>query len=173
MIKVVVSACLLGSPVRYDGRDKKSEHPVLQRWLDEGRIVSVCPEMLGGLGTPRPPSEIVAGSRSVVTPEGRDVTDAFETGARLAAEQASANDVRVAILKEGSPSCGSSHVYDGTFTHTRVAGEGVTTALLRGRGLAVFSEDELDAAEAYVTALERGGAPCKIKDPPCKMKVRP
>jgi len=55
VIKVVVSSCLLGAPVRYDGRDKKSGHPILQRWLDEGRVVSVCPEMLGGLGTPRPP----------------------------------------------------------------------------------------------------------------------
>ena len=155
MIKIVVSACLLGSPVRYDGRDKKSEHSVLRRWLEEGRIVSVCPEMLGGLGTPRLPSEIVRGTWRVVTPEGRNVTDAFESGARAAAEQASANDVRVAILKEGSPSCGSSFVYDGTFTRTKVAGEGITTALLRERGIAVFSEEELDAADAYVTALER------------------
>src|ERR1051325_6113389 len=98
MIRIAVSACLLGSPVRYDGRDKKSDHPVLQRWLDEGRLVSVCPEMLGGLGTPRPPSEIVAGTRRVVTPSGDDVTAAFERGACSAFEQA--GGVRVAILKE-------------------------------------------------------------------------
>ena len=153
MIKVVVSACLLGSPVRYDGRDKKSDHPVLQRWMEEGRVVSVCPEMLGGLGTPRPPSEIVAGTRRVVTPAGADVTAAFEQGARIAFEQA--GGVRVAILKEGSPSCGSTYVYDGTFTHTRVAGEGVTARYLRERGIAVFSEEQLDAAEAYVAELER------------------
>jgi uncharacterized protein YbbK (DUF523 family) len=155
VIKVVVSACLLGSPVRYDGRDKKSDHPVIRRWLEEGRVVSVCPEMLGGLPTPRPPSEIVAGTRKVVTPAGQDVTEAFERGARVAAEQASAHDVRVAILKEGSPSCGSTFVYDGTFTRSRVAGEGVTTGLLRERGVAVFSEEQLDAADAYVMALER------------------
>ena len=152
---MVVSACLLGSPVRYDGRDKKSDHPVLQRWLEEGRIVSVCPEMLGGLPTPRPTSEIVAGTRRVTTPAGQDVTGAFDTGARIAAEQAGAHHIRVAILKEGSPSCGSSYVYDGTFTRTRVAGEGVTAGLLRERGLAVFSEEELDAAEEYVSSLER------------------
>jgi uncharacterized protein YbbK (DUF523 family) len=158
VIKIVVSACLLGSPVRYDGRDKKSDHPVLQRWLEEGRIVSVCPEMLGGLPTPRPPAEIMAGTRRVTTPSGEDVTGAFEKGARIAAEQSAAHAIRVAILKEGSPSCGSSYVYDGTFTRTRVAGEGVTAGLLRERGLAVFSEEELDAAEAYVAALERGAA---------------
>ena len=153
MIKVVVSACLLGSPVRYDGRDKKSGHPVLQRWLDEGRIVSVCPEMLGGLGTPRPPAESLAGR--VVTPAGKDVTEAFENGARAVVEQTNMHRVRVAILKEGSPSCGSTFVYDGTFTKTRVAGEGITTAALRNLGIVVFSEERLDAAEEYVAALER------------------
>src|SRR5689334_20945308 len=146
MIKIVVSSCLLGSPVRYDGRDKKSEHPVLQRWMDEGRLVSVCPEMLGGLGTPRPPSEIVAGTGRVVTPAGADVTAAFETGARVSGEIAEASAVRVAILKEGSPSCGSSYVYDGTFTRTRVAGEGITARHLRECGIAVFSEEQLEAA---------------------------
>src|SRR5690242_9591884 len=68
-VKVVVSACLLGAPVRYNGTDKKSTHPILQRWVDEGRTVSVCPEVLGGLGTPRPPAEIVTigGTRRVHT----------------------------------------------------------------------------------------------------------
>ena len=151
MIKIVVSACLLGAPVRHDARDKKSDAPALQRWIDEGRVVSVRPEMLGGLGTPRPPAEIV-GDR-VVTREGRDVTDAFHHGAREAAAQA--EGVRVAILKEGSPSCGSSFVYDGTFSKTAVPGEGITAALLRSRGIAVFSENQIDAADEYIAELER------------------
>lgn len=151
MIKVVVSSCLLGSPVRYDGGDKKSQHPLLERWAAEGRIVSVCPEMLGGLGTPRPPAELV--NDRVVTNQGKDVTDAFTRGAEAALAQA--DGVRIAILKEGSPSCGSSYVYDGTFTRTRVAGEGVTAALLRSRGIAVFSEEEIDAAAAHLERLER------------------
>jgi len=156
VIKVVVSSCLLGTPVRYNGEHKKSGHPVLERWVAEGRVVSVCPEMLGGLGTPRPPAEIVRGTRRVVTPEGRDVTREFEDGARAADEQARANAVRVAILKEGSPSCGSSYVYDGTFTRTRVTGEmGIAAALLRERGIAVFSEEQIDAAAEYVASLER------------------
>ena len=152
MIKVVVSSCLLGDPVRYNGADKRVDHPVLRRWIEEGRVVSVCPEMLGGLGTPRPPAEIVNGR--VVTRDGADVTGAFHEGARLAAGEANANAVRVAILKNGSPSCGSSYVYDGTFSRTRRPGQGVTTTLLRERGIAVFSEDEIDAAAEYVSSLE-------------------
>lgn len=152
MIKVVVSACLLGSPVRYNGRDKKSDHPILQKWLEEGRVVSACPEMLGGLGTPRPPAEIVADR--VLTNEGKDVTEAFQLGARATLDESAIHSVRVAILKEGSPSCGTSFVYDGTFTGTRVARQGVTAALLRENGIAVFSEEQLEAAREYVEALE-------------------
>jgi len=155
VIRILVSSCLLGAPVRHDARDKKCDHAVLQRWIEEGRVVSVCPEMLGGLGTPRPPAEIVNdGSRRVMTREGRDVTPAFEAGARAAADEASANGVRIAILKANSPSCGSSFIYDGTFSGTRVEGDGITAALLRRNGIAVFSEEELDAAERYVASLE-------------------
>jgi uncharacterized protein YbbK (DUF523 family) len=155
VIKILVSSCLLGAPVRYNARDKKCDHAVLQRWIEQGRVVSVCPEMLGGLGTPRPPAEIVNdGSQRVVTRDGTDVTSAFENGARAAAEQGQAENVRIAILKAGSPSCGSSFIYDGTFTKTAVRGAGITAALLRKNGIVVFSEDELDAAEQYVASLE-------------------
>jgi uncharacterized protein YbbK (DUF523 family) len=157
VIKILVSSCLLGAPVRHDARDKKCDHAVLQRWIAEGRVVSVCPEMLGGLGTPRPPAEIVNdGSRRVVTREGNDVTRAFEDGARGAADQGQAENVRIAILKAGSPSCGSSFIYDGTFSKTPVKGEGITAALLRKNGIVVFSEEEMDTAEQYVTSLESG-----------------
>lgn len=155
-MKVVVSACLLGAPVRYNATDKRSDHPVLQRWIAEGRIVTVCPEVLGGLGTPRPPAEIVhaGGLRMVRTNGGRDVTKEFEAGAAESLRQAARAGARVAILKEGSPSCGSTYVYDGTFTGTRLAGEGVTASLLREQGIRVFSENELDAAADYIATLE-------------------
>lgn len=158
MLKVLVSACLLGAPVRYDGRDKKSAHPVLARWIEEGRVVPACPEMLGGLPAPRPPAEIVPASapRRVVTSVGVDVTIAFERGALVTSDLAETHEVRMAILKEGSPSCGTSFVYDGTFSGTRVAGAGVTAALLRARGIAVFSEEEIDDADAYLRAIEEG-----------------
>lgn len=111
--------------------------------------------MLGGLGTPRPPSEIVNdGSRRVMTNEGRDVTREFEAGARAVTEQAAEHGVRLAILKAGSPSCGSSFIYDGTFSKSATPGEGITTAALRRMGVRVFSEEEIDAAEAYVRELE-------------------
>jgi uncharacterized protein YbbK (DUF523 family) len=159
VIKILVSSCLLGAPVRHDARDKKCDHAVLQRWIAQGRVVAVCPEMLGGLGTPRPPAEIVNdGSRRVVTRDGADVTHAFENGARAALDQGRTDDVRIAILKAGSPSCGSSLIYDGTFSKTAVPGEGVTAALLRSQGIVVFSEEELDAAEKYVATLESSGA---------------
>lgn len=164
MIKILVSSCLLGAPVRHDARDKKCDHAILQRWIEEGRVVSVCPEMLGGLGTPRPPSEIVNdGSRRVVTRDGADVTSAFGNGARAAADQGRAEGVRIAILKAASPSCGSAFIYDGTFSGTRVPGEGITTALLRSQGITVFSEEELDAAEQYLSSLESSGASCTIR----------
>jgi len=125
--------------------------------MREGRVVSACPEVLAGLGTPRPPSEIVQvrGATRVLTRIGRDVTAQFERGAALALDQALASGVRVAVLKEGSPSCASAWIYDGTFTGTRVAGEGVTTALLRSRGIRVFSETEIEAADALIARLER------------------
>lgn len=157
MLKVVVSACLLGAPVRFDARDKFCDHPVLQRWIEEGRVVSACPEMLGGLGTPRPPAEIVNdGSRRVFTNDGVDVTREFEAGAAATAQIAAENAVRVAILKSNSPSCGAGFIYDGTFTSTRVPGDGLAAAALRKQGIAVFTENELEAAEAYLASLEGG-----------------
>lgn len=154
--KVLVSACLLGQPVRYDGRS--SGHPdLLQTWQREGRVVPLCPEVAGGLPTPRPPAEIpggqggavLDGEAQVVTVGGEDVSGQFLAGARLALELVRRHGIRVAVLKSGSPSCGNRLVYDGTFSGTKVSGEGVTSALLRREGVLVFSELELeDAARA-------------------------
>jgi uncharacterized protein YbbK (DUF523 family) len=141
-----VSACLLGQPVRYDGQAKTRSSAILDRWRAEGRLVSFCPELAGGLGVPRPPAELVDGR--VLTAAGDDVTSAFVRGARLALEAAVASGVRVAILKEGSPSCGSHRIYDGTFSGTSVEGQGLTASLLVAHGIEVFSEDELEAADA-------------------------
>ncbi|WP_248917889.1 DUF523 domain-containing protein [Pseudomonas entomophila] len=152
--KVLVSACLLGQPVRYDGR--ASGHPdLLQRWQAEGRVVPLCPEVAGGLPTPRPPAEIPGGQGGavldglapVVTVAGEDVSEAFLAGARQALALVRRHGIRVAVLKSGSPSCGNRLTYDGSFTGVKVPGEGVTTALLRREGVLVFSELELDQAE--------------------------
>jgi uncharacterized protein YbbK (DUF523 family) len=154
MLTVLVSACLIGERVRIHGGDARVEHPVLDRWLHEGRLVPVCPEVLGGLGIPRPPAEIIDGR--VFAKTGADVTEEFERGARIAADTATENRVAIAIMKSRSPSCGSGMIYDGTFSGRMVPGDGKTTALLRERGIAVFSELELDEAAAYLDRLEAG-----------------
>ncbi len=151
--KVLVSACLLGQPVRYDGRS--SGHPdLLQLWQQQGRVVPLCPELAGGLPTPRPPAEIpggqggavLDGEARVVTVQGEDVSAEFLAGARLALELVRRHGIRVAVLKSGSPSCGNRQVYDGTFSGCKIDGEGVTSALLRREGVQVFSELELETA---------------------------
>lgn len=115
-------------------------------------MISVCPEVLGGLPTPRPSAEIVGGS--VVTVDGRDVTSAFELGATTVGTLATLHEARVAILKDGSPSCGSTFIYDGSFTGATLRGEGITASLLRSQGVAVFSEHQIEAAAEYLNSLE-------------------
>ncbi|MBI4263969.1 MAG: DUF523 domain-containing protein [Acidobacteria bacterium] len=166
MIKVLVSACLLGEAVRYHGGAAASEHPVLAAWRAEGRLISFCPEVAGGLGVPRPPAEIrgeggasvLSGTGRVVTAGGVDVTDAFLRGARLALDAALAEGVGVAVLKDGSPSCGAGFTYDGSFTGRRRAGPGVTAALLEREGIRVFTELEIERAAECVRELERSEA---------------
>lgn len=159
--KVLVSACLLGQPVRYDGR--ASGHPdLLQRWQAEGRVVPLCPEVAGGLSTPRPPAEIAGGQggqvldgqAQVLTVTGEDVSAAFMAGAQLALALVRRHGIGVAVLKSGSPSCGNRLTYDGSFTGIKVTGEGVTTALLRREGVLVFSELELDQAAQALSHAE-------------------
>lgn len=161
---VLVSACLLGEPVRYDGTDNRVPSSILDRWRTEDRVVPFCPEVAGGLGTPRPPSEIVGGDggdvlegrAEVETDEGRDVTDEYERGAREALEAARRAGARLAVLKDGSPSCGSSYIYDGTFSgRTHEEARGVTTALLERNGIRVFDESSLEAADAFLRQLEK------------------
>jgi uncharacterized protein YbbK (DUF523 family) len=163
MIRVLVSACLLGERVRYNGNAATSANPILTRWLREGRIVPFCPEVAGGLGVPRPAAEIIGGNgqavvdgvASVITHQGVDVTSSFVAGAGAALDAARRQNVRLAILKDGSPSCGSEWIYDGTFTGLkRDGGQGVTTTLLERNGIRVFNELHFDEAAAYLKILE-------------------
>ena len=149
MSKILISACLLGKKVRYDGGDCLQDHPKLKEWIKDNRIVSVCPEVAGGLSTPRPPAEIQA-SRLVLTNQGKDVTNEFKAGAEHALALVKKYGIKVAILKARSPSCGSSKIYDGSFSKTIVDGDGVTTKLLKEHGVQVFSEEQID--EALVAA---------------------
>jgi uncharacterized protein YbbK (DUF523 family) len=156
MEKVLMSACLLGEPVRYHGGDARISHPIVQRWRDEGRLVMLCPEIAGGLSTPRPAAEIVMapGGRRVLTAGGLDVTDAFEAGARAALDACAEHGIRIAVLKDGSPSCGSQTIHDGTFGGRRIEGRGFTAGRLAAHGIAIFSEDQIDAAARYLGSLE-------------------
>ncbi|WP_067490719.1 DUF523 domain-containing protein [Actinomadura hibisca] len=162
MERILVSSCLLGRPVRYDGAGKPVAGALFEGWRAAGRLVPFCPEVGGGLPVPRPPAEIVGGDGTavldgtarVLTDNGQDVTEAFLRGARLALDTAHRSGARIAILKEGSPSCGSHRIYDGTFSGRSTAGDGVTAALLEREGLHVFSENDLPAVAALLANLE-------------------
>lgn len=155
MPKILVSACLLGHKVRYDGKDNLQTHARLQSWIQAGEVITICPEMAGDLPTPRPPAEIQTGrtalevlnnNAQVLAIDGRDVTEHFRAGAYKTLALAQKHNIHVAILTARSPSCGSSQVYDGTFSRILVAGMGVTSALLRQHGIEVFDETQIDAA---------------------------
>lgn len=154
MQKILVSSCLLGEPVRYDGSSAPCEHPVLTRWLAERRIIPCCPEIAGGLGTPRAPVELIRGDGGALLEgrsqalgrDGQDTTLPFREGALAALSLCRCLDIRLAVLKERSPSCGSNWIHDGSFTGKLIPGEGVTTALLRRHGIEVFSEAQWELA---------------------------
>jgi uncharacterized protein YbbK (DUF523 family) len=160
MQKILVSRCLLGHRVRYDG-GAGGPFDQLQRWIDEGRVVPLCPEVAGGLPTPRAAAEIpggqggdvLDGQAAVITTEGEDVSAQFLSGAYQALELVQQHDIRIAVLKANSPSCGNLLTYDGTFSGVKVTGEGVTAALLRRHGVRVFSELELAEAARSLAEL--------------------
>ena len=131
-----VSACLCGFPCRYDGKSKPDER--IKALYEEGRALPVCPEKLGGLKTPRTPCEIINGR--VVSSDGEDRTNEYLLGSQRVLELCKKHGIKKAILKQNSPSCGSTHIYDGTFSGTLIEGEGCLTALLRKNGIEVTGE---------------------------------
>ena len=134
---ILVSACLLGTPCRYDGSGKADAR--LLKLGAKRQLIPVCPELLGGLPTPRPPAERV-GAR-ILDKNGADVTAAYLRGAQETLRLARLLGCKTAILKARSPSCGAGQIYDGTFSGTLVAGQGVTAALLSQNGVTVFTEE--------------------------------
>ena len=138
-MKILISACLLGIPCRYDGKAKPQ--PWAEALAARHDLVPVCPEQLGGLPTPRAPSER-RGDR-VVMNTGADVTEQYRRGAACALRLYQLLGCKAAVLKERSPSCGCGAVYDGTFTGTLTAGDGVTAALLRAHGIRVLGESQV------------------------------
>ena len=142
--QILVSACLMGKPVRYDGRYASQGSEKLHQLHKQGRIVLLCPEVAGGLPTPRAPAERIA--NLIQSQTGEDFTNAFTNGAKKALSLCQNYNIKIAILKEGSPSCGSDFIYDGSFTGTKINGAGIVTDLLRANGISVFSEHNIERA---------------------------
>ena len=138
---ILVSACLLGVCCRYDGRGNPNGAVLALLNRDDVTLIPVCPEQLGGLPTPRVPSERHDGS--VINRAGEDVTAQFNLGAEEALKIARLYHCRTAILKERSPSCGCGKVYDGTFSGSLTEGNGVTAELLRREGIEVYGESRV------------------------------
>jgi uncharacterized protein YbbK (DUF523 family) len=160
MNKILLSACLLGTPVRYDGRSKALQHSALDQLLAQDRVIGFCPEVAGGLPVPRAAAEIHAGDgaaviakqASVKTQDGSDVSEYFLSGARQALALCRQHDITVAVLTESSPSCGSNRIYDSSFTRNAIPGSGVTAALLAQNGIKVFNQHQLEEALMHVEA---------------------
>ena len=138
-MKILISACLLGACCRYDGASKA--HPLAALLAERHTLVPVCPEQLGGLPTPRPPAERRGGR--VVTQSG-DVTEQYLRGAEETLKLCKLLGCEAAVLKERSPSCGRGQVYDGTFSGTLTAGDGVTAELLAAHGILVYGEFQIE-----------------------------
>ena len=170
---LVISACLLGVACNHEGRG--SPRAVVDELARHYRLVPVCPEVLGGLPTPRAAAELVGGEGAdvlagaeearVVNVEGEDVTAAYRRGAEAAVAVARAVGAQRAVLKARSPSCGSSQVYDGTFSRRLVAGTGVTAAALRAAGLEVGSEEDAAAAASPTGGDLPGNPPSEAGRP--------
>ena len=139
--KVLISACLAGINCKFNGENNILDRDVLDEISKKYHLLFVCPEVFGGLSTPREPAEMKGGL--VVTKTAKDVSENFKFGAEICLKIAKLNGCKKAILKARSPSCGSGQIYDGSFSKRLILGDGVAAKLLKGNGILVFSEDEI------------------------------
>ncbi len=142
-MNILISACLLGLACRYDGDVSRAafDDDTIKRLTSEHNLVPFCPEIYGGLRTPREPAELQSGK--VISKIGSDVTESYTKGAREALKIAKLLGCKAAILKEKSPSCGSGKIYDGSFTGTLTDGDGITARLLSENGIAIYGESDI------------------------------
>ena len=138
---ILVSACLLGCPCRYDGKSKPND--AVLALMEQHTLIPICPEQMGGLATPRVPAE--RRGDGVFTETGGDVTAQYRRGAEEALRLAKLYGCTHAILKERSPSCGSGQIYDGSFSRTLTSRDGVTAELLLSHGIRVITEEEISS----------------------------
>jgi uncharacterized protein YbbK (DUF523 family) len=152
LIKILVSACLMGQKVRYNGSDLAINSQLFSDFIKLVEVIPFCPEVTGGLSTPRAPAEIIkgtgyevlAGNSRVINNDDMDVTDAFLRGAKSALQCCQLHGISIALLTESSPSCASNTIHNGEFKGVKIPGKGVTTALLENNGVKVFSQFQLD-----------------------------
>lgn len=160
-MKILVSSCLLGEDVRYDGGNSSiamgakftfSQKELFMDILCDNQVYSFCPETAGGLPTPRPPAELISREKpfKVSTKDGEDVTFAFLMGAKKTLDLCQEEGIKVALLKAKSPSCGNEEIYDGTFSGTLVEGKGLTARLLHENGITVFNENQLKELNKFI-----------------------
>jgi uncharacterized protein YbbK (DUF523 family) len=160
-MKILVSSCLLGEDTRYDGANssvamnpkfKFSQKELFMDIMCENEIFSVCPEVAGGLGIPRNKAEIVSQNKpfKVLDLEQNDVTINFLLGAKKALDICLENNIKVALFKSKSPSCGNTAIYDGTFSENLVEGKGLSARLLEENGIKVFNEHELEKLKKFI-----------------------
>lgn len=140
-MNILVSACLMGMECRYDGSGYLLDE--LTKLKNKHNLIPVCPEIYGGLQTPREPAELQGDK--VITKSGEDVTAEYQRGAQEIAKLADFYDCSLAILKERSPSCGFGEIYDGTFHGILIPGNGLTAGLLSKKGIRVIGESEIDS----------------------------
>lgn len=151
-MKILISACLMGEKVRYDGGHCFVDHPQIKKWAEEERLVILCPEVSGGAPTPRPPSEIVG--EWVLTNKGQDNTEIYQKGAALTVDLAKKEKVIMAILKSKSPSCGNKQIYSGNFDGSLISGSGITAKALMDIGIKVFNENEIEEATQWMASQD-------------------
>ena len=160
-MKILISSCLLGEDVRYDGNNSSvafnpnisfSLKELFMDILCDNEIYSFCPEVAGGLGVPRIPAEIVKNDKPFIVQneEGKDVTINFLLGAKKALDVCLEENIKVALLKANSPSCGNIKIYDGTFTSNLIEGQGLTARLLKEKGIEVFNETQLKDLKGFI-----------------------
>lgn len=164
MQKILVSACLLGEKVRYDGLIFPVAKTLNDAFEQIADMVPFCPEVSGGLPVPREPAEIsgetgsdvLSGKATVQSKSGNDVTLFYLKGAAKALEAAVKNKIKAAVLKEKSPSCGKTYIYDGSFAGRLKQGKGVTAALFERNGIHLFSEKEIEKAVKFIKKISEG-----------------
>ncbi len=159
MKKFLLSSCLAGENVRYDGGNNRIENEAFRKLVDEGRAVLVCSEVDAGLSAPRRPCEIngegggkavLEGRACVYGDDGQNLTEPFVKGAYMTLDKAREHGCTAAMLKHRSPSCGSTLIYDGSFSGVKISGRGVTAELLVSEGIRLFSEETLEEFLQYM-----------------------